>query len=183
MIAQSTPDVENLVREDIALAIAIALDKAILSGTGQNGQPTGIMNTTGVGTVSIAAGSPTFGNMVALETDVATANADIGNLAYLASIPDRGVLKTKEKANNTAQFVWEKDNRVNGYRAEATNQLTANQIIFGNWADIIIGQWLAMDIVVDPYSKARTGLVCLTAHQMADIAIRNAASFSYTTTD
>ena len=88
--------------------------------------------------------------MVEFETDVASSNADIGSLAYLANAPTRGKLKTTEKAANTAQFIWGDavnpaapgEGTLNGYRAAVTNQLPSNltkgtgtnlsAMIFGN---------------------------------------------------
>jgi HK97 family phage major capsid protein/HK97 family phage prohead protease len=182
LIMQGTPDAENLVKDDMTLSLAIAIDKAVLIGSGVAGEPMGIKGTAGVGTATISGGNPSFANIVELETDVATANADVGNLAYLMSSADRGILKTKEQASNTAQFIWKGDNTVNGYKAEVTNQLAINNIFFGNWADIIIGQWGVIDLTVDPYTLAEKGIIRLISRQAIDIAIRHAESFSYTVT-
>ena len=75
---------ENLIRDDLAQAIALAIDLSALEGTGSSGQPTGILNTTGVNQVAnFAAANPTFPEVVTLETAVAEDNALSGNLAYI----------------------------------------------------------------------------------------------------
>jgi HK97 family phage major capsid protein len=51
MLLQGNPDVENLVMNDLAINIALAIDKAAISGTGATGQPLGVLNTTGVNAV------------------------------------------------------------------------------------------------------------------------------------
>ena len=98
------------------------------------------------------------------------------------SAADRGILKVKEQVSGSGDAIWQKDNIVNGYKAEVTNQLTVDNIFYGNWADILIGQWGVVDLTVDPYTLAQDGLIRLISRQAVDIAVRHAESFSYTIT-
>ena len=50
-------------------------------------------------------------------------------------------------------------------------------IIFGNWADFVIGQWGALDITVDPYTKAADGEVRLVINAFFDAKPRRKESF------
>jgi HK97 family phage major capsid protein len=54
---QATPAIEGLVRQDQADGIAVALDNAGIYGTGLNGQPEGIANTTGINNPTDFAGA------------------------------------------------------------------------------------------------------------------------------
>jgi HK97 family phage major capsid protein len=176
-------------------AAAIGLDLAALHGTGSSNQPTGIINVSGIGLVSGGTNglAPTWANMVALETEVAQDNADIGSVGYLTNAKVRGKMKTVEKASGTAQFLWNDGadgfGMVNGYRAGVSNQVASNltkgtassicsAAFFGNWADLLIGEWGAIEIIQDPYSKKKQGLVEVTSFVMADIAVRHAQSFA-----
>ena len=47
LLIQSSLDVENLIRDDLTKAMATAIDKAGLEGTGASGEPTGIEATSG----------------------------------------------------------------------------------------------------------------------------------------
>lgn len=179
LMLQSSIDVENMVRRDLASVIALAIDAAALYGTGSNNQPTGLKLQSGVNTKDFAATNPTFAELVAMESEVAADNADIGNMVYLFNPAQRGALKTTEKASNTAQFVWEPGNTVNGYRTEVSNQVTAGDVFFGNFADLLIGFWSGLDLTVDPYAGATSGTVRVIALQDTDIAVRNAVSFCY----
>jgi HK97 family phage major capsid protein len=73
-----------MVQGDLALILALAIQAAAIKGGGSN-QPTGILGTSGIGDVAggTNGAQPTFANLVALETAVATANADIGSLARI----------------------------------------------------------------------------------------------------
>lgn len=180
LLIQSSMDVEAMMRDDLAQAIATAIDLAGLEGSGSSGQPTGILNTSGVNTVTnFAAANPTFAEVVTLETAVAEDNALTGNLAYILPAAMYGSLKTTEKATGTAQFVAEPGGTINGYRGIVSNQCTAGNLYFGNFADLLIGMFGGLDIVVDPYTNSTSGTVRVVALQSMDVAVRHAVSFAF----
>ena len=180
LLIQSSLDVEALIRDDLAQAIALAIDLGALSGSGSSGQPTGIKNTSGINTVDFGIAPdlvPTFAQVVEMETKVAEDNALLGNLAYIMGAAMYGALKTTEKAINTAQFVVEPGGTINGYRAIVSNQAAAGDAYFGNFADLLVGMFGGLDIVVDPYTASTSGTVRVVALQSCDVAVRNAVSF------
>lgn len=177
LLIQSSLDVESFIRNDLAKVIGLELDRAALYGSGSANQPLGIKDTTNVNTKDFAAAAPTFAEIVALETEVAADNADIGTMAYLLNATGRGGLKTTEKASSTGQFIWEAGNTVNGYRAEVSNQVASGDFWFGNWADLLIGLWSGLDLTVDPFTGSSSGTVRVVALQDVDIAVRHPESF------
>lgn len=177
LMLQSSIDVENMVRNDLAAVIALAIDSAALYGTGLSNQPTGIKVVSGINTKDFAADAPTFAEIVGMESEVAADNADIGTMVYLVNAAMRGTLKTTEKATGTAQFLWEAGNTVNGYRAEVSNQIANGDVFFGNFADLMLGFWSGLDLTVDPYTNSTSGTVRVVALQDVDVAVRNAVSF------
>ena len=177
LMIQSSIDVENLVRNDLAASMAIAIDDAALEGSGSSGNPTGITNTSGINTVSLSsAAAPTFAEIVSMESAVRVDNALLGDLAYIVHPTNYGTLKTTEKATNTAQFIAEND-EINGYRAVVSPQLTANNYVFGNFNDLLVGMFGGLDVVVDPFSNSSSGTVRITALQSVDVNVRHAVSF------
>ena len=179
LLMQSSLDVESLIRDDLAKSIAIAIDKAGLEGTGSSGNPTGILNTTGVGTVTaFGAENPTFAEAVTLETEVAKANALNGNLSYILPAAMNGALKTTSVDTGSGQFVSQ-GGQINGYNAIVSAQATSGNLYFGNFDDLLIGMFGGLDIVVDPYTASTTGTVRVVAMQSVDVAVRHAASFAF----
>lgn len=193
LIMQSSVDVEAFVRRDLSTVQALAIDLAGLHGTGASNQPTGVAITSGIG--SVVGGSdgaaPTWANIVSLETEVAQDNADLGSLGYITNAKVRGKLKSTNKVANTAEMVWDArfpDTPLNGYRAPVSNQVRSDiskgngtnlsAIFFGNWSDLLIGMWGALDILVDPYTGSTAGTVRVVALQDVDIAVRHAESFA-----
>ena len=179
MMQQSSPDIEALIRNDLSAGIALAIDDGALEGSGSSGQPTGIKNTSGINAPTSFAGvNPTFAEVVAMETAVAEDNALLGNLAYILPASMYGALKTTAKDSGSGQFVVEPGGTINGYRAIVSNQVTAGDLYFGNFADCLIGMYGGLDITVDPYTSSNTGTVRIVALQTCDVAVRHAVSFA-----
>ena len=177
LLQQSSLDVENLIRDDLTQSIATAIDLGALAGTGSSGQPTGISATSGINTTTFAAATPTWAEIVAMESAVANDNALNGSLGYICRPADFGTLKTTEKATGTAQFVVSPDNSMNGYNVIRSNQVTSGDFYFGNFADLLIGMYGGLDITVDPYALSTSGGVRIVALQTVDVAVRHAVSF------
>lgn len=194
LLAQSSLSVEQFVRNDISLAAALGIDSAAINGSGASNQPTGILNTAGIGSVAGGAdgAAPTYANVVDLETEIAIDNADIGTMAYLSTPGVRGKLKKTEQFSGTNGVpVWTggKEGEVNGYAAHVSTQVPSDldkgtstgvchAIIFGVWSQLLIGYWGAMEVVVDPYTKKRQGLIEVANFQMVGLAVRHAEAFA-----
>lgn len=181
MMLQSSIDAENFVRNELAMRLGIGIDLAALSGTGAAGQPLGILNTTGIGSVTLnAANTPNWGDIVDLETAVAVDNALVGNLGYTANATIQGNMKQTDRGTDTGKFILgaEGPNTLNGHRFLMSNQVTAKYMIFGNWRDLIIGYWSGVDINVDTSSLSTSGGTRIVAMQDVDVAVRHPESFA-----
>lgn len=197
LLLQSSIDVEGFVRADLAMTIAQAILLAAIAGSGSSNQPTGILNTSGIGSVAMGTNGavPTYDSLVDLETAVAVANADVGNLAFLTNSKVRGKLrKTQVFSGTNGQPVWTKGREkglgdVMGYDGYVTNAVPSDLTkgsasgvcsanIFGNWADLLIGMWGGLDVMLDPYTGATAGTKRVVALQDLDIALRRVTSFA-----
>ena len=192
LLLQSSLSVENMVQTDLATVLGLAIQQAAISGSGASTQPSGLLTLVTPSVLGGANGlAPTWANIIALETAVATANADIGTLGYLTNVKVRGKLKSTEKFSaGTGAPVWQDGGTpLNGYRAAVTNAVpsnlvkgtsgaTASAILFGNFADLIIGMWGGLDLMVDPYTGSTAGTVRVVALQDVDVAVRNVESFA-----
>ena len=179
LLLQSSIDVEQMVRDDLARVLALELDRVGLNGSGSSNQPLGLINTTGIGTQTITTFG-TFAEYIGMETDVAVANADAGSLRYIINASARGALKSTEKASGTAQFVYEND-EINGYPVTVSNQLANNDALFGDFSQLIMAMWSGLDLTVDPYAGATAGTVRIIALQDVDFAVKQPGAFCYGT--
>ncbi len=201
LLLQGTPAVEGLVRADLLATMAVQIDLAALHGTGTGAQPTGLALTAGIGSVAGGANGavPTWDNIVQLEEQVANANASDGLSGYLTNSRVRSRLKRSQKFTGTnGQEIWEKpmpaDNpgmfgMLNGYRAGVSNNVrndltkgtstgVCSALFFGNWSDLIIGEWGTVELLPDPLTQAANRIIRMHVYQTVDIAVRRPASFA-----
>lgn len=192
LLLQSSIAVESLVQTDLATVLGLAIQQAAINGSGASNQPSGLM--TLLTTPAVVGGTngaaPTWANIVALETAISSANADVGTLGYLTNAKVRGKLKSTEKfTTSNGQPIYEAGNTpLNGYQTAITNAVPSNitkgtgtnlsAMLFGNWADLMIGMWGSLDLMVDPYTGSTAGTVRVVALQDVDVAVRNLESFA-----
>lgn len=169
LMVQTSGQIEGMVRNDLLIGLAEALDNDVLAT---------ILATAGIGAQAFAtAGKPTWAEVVGLETDVDEANALRGSPAYLMRPSMKGNLKTTIKTEGSAEMIWAA-NVVNGMRAASSTQMTAAKILFGDFSQAMIGLWGAVDLTVDKSTKAASGGSVLRIFQDADTAVRHAGAFS-----
>ena len=192
LLRQTSIDVEQIVWNKIQQAHAELLESAAIAGTGSSNQPTGILSTSGIGSVAIGTnGGPiTWAKVVELETKVNAVNGNRGKLAYLTNAKVIGDLKTIERASNTARFLLDGDfSRINGYPIEWTNLVPSNltkgtstskcsAMVFGNFEDLYIGHWGGIDVVVDPFTLAENGDVRIVLNSWDDCVVAEPKSFA-----
>ena len=179
LLLQSSIDVEGMVRNDLARVIAQEIDRAAIYGSGSSNQPLGLTNVTGIGSETLT-GTGTFTEFIAMETDVAAANADAGSLRYIINATTRGGLKGTKKDAGSGEFVYA-DDEINGYPVIVSNQLTNNDALFGDFSMFIMGMWSGLDLTVDPYAGATSGTVRVIALQDVDFAVKQAGAFCFAT--
>lgn len=178
LIYQTSLDVENIIYNKLINAHATLLEQAAINGTGNNNEPTGILNTTGIGSV-VSGGTLSWTNVVALESAIAKENALQGSLGYVANGTVMGDLKTISKSASNPTFLLDAPyNNLNGYKFEWTNLVPADTIIFGNWADLFIGQWGGLDIVVDKYTLAHQAEIRIVINTYNDVCVARPESFA-----
>jgi len=171
---------ERLLLDNIANAVARKLESTILGnlvGTASRPQGMGYEVTNAAATGSKNAVAATWALIVGMETAVDTANSLVGNLAFITNSAGRGILKTEAKGSTSDdKMLMEDNNTMAGYPVLVTNSCATNAgedtngelLVFGNWADLCIGQWGGYDITVDPYSKANTGQVRIVINSFFD---------------
>lgn len=187
-------DVEQLVRADLAAIHALAIDAACLTG-GASNSPQGLFSNTNVQTYLIATNgaAPSYADMVAHEYMVKSSNANVSMMGYLTTPAIEATLKTTQKfATTNGEPVWTggEEGQVNGYKAYSSNQVNkgitagtsttlAHAIYFGCWDQLYIGEWGAMEIIVDPYRLKKQGMIELTSFQMIGLMVRRPKAFVY----
>jgi HK97 family phage major capsid protein len=197
-LVQASLDVEAWVRDELAIAHGLAIDRAAIHGLGANGEPVGIYKQTGVNSVAFGGTVANYGKLVDMQTAVANANALAGTMGYMTCPPAAGKLKQSLdfSASAAGRPIWSgrfDEGEVSGYRAYATNQVSSLMtgseatggtelgVVFGNWMDLIVALFASMEIIVDPYSLKKRGVIEVTSFQMCDELLRHPESFTKAT--
>ena len=192
LLIQSSPDVNAFLVQDLLRSISQNVELAAINGASTGEDPTGIINTASIGDVdgNTNGAAPTWAHIVKLEEEVSVNDADIESLAYLTNTKVRSKLKQTTKTSEQGGFVWEPgDAPLNGYKVGVTNLVPSNlekggsgeacsAIIFGNFNDLVIGNWGGMDIIVDPYTNKKAGVVEIAANTYWDVGVLRVESFA-----
>jgi HK97 family phage major capsid protein len=179
LMLQSTPDADAFIMDDLAAQLAVAIDTAILVGTGTE-QPQGIVGTAGVGAVT----GTTLGlaGLIEAQTDVAGANALNANCRYVTTPAVAGLLAQRARiASTDSVTLWKgniNDGMVEGYAAHTTNSMTAATAIFGDFSQAILAEWGVLEVDVNPYANFTAGITGIRAFYTCDVGVRVPGAFS-----
>jgi HK97 family phage major capsid protein len=181
LILQSNEAIEDLMRRDLGLILAQALDAAAIKG-GATNEPKGILATTGVAEVTAATKlGDTCANMIAaLELD------DVNGTAAFLTNP--AALNAARKIVDGQGHYITLAETFHGQRVEVTTQVpdaggtpVKQNLIYGLWSELVIGYWSAVDVMVNPYHPdvASNGGALIHAFLDADVAVRHTEAFRF----
>ena len=182
LMMQSSPAADALVMGDLAKVLALAIDLAALEGSGASGQPTGISNTAGIG--SVTGTSIAYAGILEFQTDVAGSEALAENCAYVTTPAVAALLAARQRFTSTDTPLWDGsvlDATMAGFRAAATNQVTAASMIFGDFSQVVIGEWGMLEVALNPYANFAAAISGIRAIQTVDVGIRIPGAFSRAT--
>ena len=163
-LAQDGLGAEALIRQDLINAINSKLEATILgAGAGSGTEPKGIFNEAEADTIT------NFASLTALEAKLEDANV-YGETKYIMAPNVKAALRNLPKSAKTTQLVME-NNAVDGTPALVTSNVAKNMLAYGDFSNIAIGSWGAIDLTVDPYTKAGDGQVRLVINAFFDAKV------------
>lgn len=174
LIQQSAPAIEGLVRDDLSFAVAAAVDKAIIAGTGLSGQPLGIIGRTGVQTADMPA---TWADVLDIEQLLAAEN--IAPTGWYTSPAVMTALRKVLKSASAGSDYIATGSSIGDLPAASSNAAPADTAILGDWSQVLLGQWGAVELLVNPYAEVpyRRGGVLVRAFATVDVAVRHEQAF------
>ena len=190
LIMLSNPAVEQIIRQDILEQIGLAVDAACFNGSGAANQPKGILNTTGIGSVTsfgAASASTTYNKLLDMLYQLRKSHV-FGPLAW-AMHP--AVLREFQKMlDDTAQPKVRRlfdsqpiTQTLHGYPFFTSDQIPTNDVILGWWQMATVAVWDSMSIMVS--NVAGTAFENLQTQILGamdvDVAVRQAGAFCNTT--
>ena len=207
-LLQGTPGIEELVRRDLTDGINLAIDLGILNGSGSAGQPTGIMQTSGIGSVAMGTngGAVTLEKVVDLEAAVMNVNGVVnaGAVSYLTNYRVLAALKKLRAGGSTTgdgPFLFNTDAArigrgatpgiLNGYPLAASNQVpntltkgsssgVCSALLMGDFSQAMVGFWgNGLEITVgEDQDDFSKALTSVRGIVTYDVAVRDPKSFA-----
>jgi HK97 family phage major capsid protein len=191
-LLQTSPQVSAMLARDLENSIVQAVELGALNGAGVAGDPlTGLFNTAGVNQVVLGAngGVPTHDLLVALEAAIEAYNIAMSSPGYLINTQTKAKLKTTKIDAGSGLFLLNGNTELNGYpfastslvpnnlsKGSAANSLSA--MAFGDWSNLLIGQWGGLDITTDPYTLASVGQIRIIIQSFWDSLVQQAKAFA-----
>ena len=174
-LVQDSIGAEQAIRADIVAAINSKLESTILgSAQGSTTTPAGIFYGQSPKTIA------TFKDICDLEASIEDANV-IGECKYVMSNKAKAALRNMPKSSKSTQLVME-NGEVDGTPVLNTSNVEAQNIAYGDWNNLAIGQWGAIDLVVDPYTLAKDGQVRIVINAFFDAITLRPEAFAFGTT-
>ena len=171
--------VEQMVRNNLLRAMGVTWDLASVAGTGAGGQPTGIENTAGVNATAFGvAGAPTFQELIEMESAIFADSAplDSNSVRWITTPALNGYAKTLATNGNGSAFA-QQGGFIDGRQVLVSSQVTANNVILGDFSEFIVATWGGLEVQTDPYALATSGGLRLIALSSVDFGVKHPVSF------
>lgn len=158
----SSPAIEAVIRRQIARDMGLELDRAIMNGSGTAGEPTGIMQRSGINTVSIGGsltGTGVYDKLIDMQTAVEGSNVVSTRFGWLMHPQHKGAIRKIKDATDQPK---ERRIMTDGpaktlleYPYAVTTQCPLGTILFGAFDFAMVGEWGSMFVAVDSQSVNR----------------------------
>lgn len=180
LLMQSSPDIEQLVRDDLGALLAQAIDSALIKGGGTN-EPSGVLSTVGIQTANLATLS--WANVLAMLQKLDLVNMGAAN--FVGSTKVKAKLQGTLKASGIAGYLLEGGQMADlpayfsNQVPEKTGTPNTGRLIAGDWSQVLLGIWSEVDLLVNPYAETAysKGNVLVRAMSTVDIALRHPGAF------
>lgn len=194
LLIQSSIDVQAFCTSELVYALAACLEAAAFSGSGTNGEPTGLVSK--ITQTAAWSNTPTFDKIVALIALARKANSynasfrfvgDTDVWSKLATTRDYEVIQNVAGSENVAvaggasRLLDVATDKVLGREFVESHFAPAKKLVFGDFSQLVFALWSGTDLTVDPYSNCTKGAIRIVALQDADILVRRPESFALAT--
>lgn len=171
-LVQQSSGCEELIRQDIIQAINSKLEETILSDAeGDLTKPAGIFSVINPSAHTVS----NFADLCSAESDIEDANV-MGELKYVMSNKAKAAFRSMAKSAKTTQLVME-NGQIDGTQVLNTSHVKGKKFAYGDWSNLAIGQFGAIDLTVDSYSQATKGVVRLVINAYFDAKVLRPEAF------
>ncbi len=174
LVMQASRDVDKLLAADMSKTIGLEVARAAIVGDGADGEPVGLLDSS-----RTIAAIPTNAKPALYAVDCQAAllaeNVDPGKISYLVSsacFDDIEGVLTTDGLPVPASTIF----RGRPY-VYASAMPSASVLCAGDFSELMLAEWGAVEVAVNPYSQFSTGAVQVRIIQAVDVAVRHPAAF------
>ena len=184
LLAQGTPDVDTLIRDDLTQAIAVGLDNAVIHGLGDgSNEPQGIVGANDVPVITVAdnsGGEPTTAELHDFLESLDDNNALTDNASWITGAVIASAMKQTLLTSAVSGYQWDMaNNTVLGYNAYSTSQIEAERTVFGDLSQYLLALWDGgVEIIYDPFSGAKSRTASFIVNVLCDGDVRQPKAFA-----
>jgi HK97 family phage major capsid protein len=190
-LAQTSPGIEALLRADLEKSVVQELERVAINGDGQDNEPLGILNYSDILQLALGVNgeAPDRDTLVLLEALVEGQNLALDSSGYLINVATKAKLKRTKVDAGSGLFLMNSNTDLNGYPVQVTTNVPRNlskgtnseklsAAIFGDWSQLLIGQWGGLDITVDNITLAKQGQVEIIIQTFHDVLAAQPKAFA-----
>ena len=171
-LIQDSVGAEELIRQDLINALNAKLEATILGAEdGDLTKPEGIFHKIDPTAHTVA----NFADLVNAESDIEDANV-IGEMKYVMSNKAKAAFRSMAKSSKTTQLVME-GGQIDGTPVLNTSHVSGKNFVYGDFSNLAIGQFGAVDLLVDPYTKASSGQIRIIINAYFDSKVLRPEAF------
>lgn len=176
-LSVTNANLRDTVINQVYLGAVRVLNKWMFDTTAIATGVNGLFVNPGTSATATVAGKPTYAEICALKgaVDAKGVKAD-SSAAYVMTAAMKAYLEATPKGSTTGGMICEND-KINGIPVFTTEYAPAGKVEFGYFSYALVGQFGAMDVLVDPYSKSADGIVRFVLRANFDIKAARAEAF------
>ena len=172
---RSSVALDNLLFNDLNLAMDEKIDYLGVNGDGSTNNPTGLLHVSGVPALDLS--TLTWRKVCSFEKTLRK-NKLLSSVAKFGMSNDVALeLKTVPRVSTLDHYLMADDGSVAGYPGIPSNQFPDQVLAYGLWSQLFLLMWGVREITVDPYSKADAWMVRIIMHDLMDVMVRRNTAF------
>lgn len=171
-LIQDSVGAEELIRQDLINALNSKIEETILGeAEGDLTKPEGIFHKIDPTAHTVTS----FADLVNAESDIEDANV-VGEMKYVMSNKAKAAFRSMAKSAKTTQLVME-GGMIDGTPVLNTSHVSGKNFVYGDFSNLAIGQFGAVDLLVDPYTKASSGQIRIIINAYFDAKVLRPEAF------
>ena len=167
-LVQDSVGAEEMLRADIVNALVAKLEQTIFGDAqGTNDKPEGIF-------YQAEEANPSWAGVCDAEADLIDY---LGDKRFVMSPSAKSAFKQTTVSGEKSDLrMLMNGNEVDGYPVSASSNVVDGGYAFGDFKELVVAQWGAIDIVVDPYTLATKNAIRLVINAFFDAKVRRAGA-------